>query len=89
MLDRFEEDEVDANRAGIRDHLDELAEHELNGRVIRNALTTARQLALCKEQTLAWKHVDQAVSVSLDFETYLTRVHGHTDEQYTRDITLR
>ena len=89
MLDMLEEDGEDAKFEEIRQHLDELAEHELNGRVIRNALTTARQLALYKKQRLAWDHVDQAVNVSLEFDKYLTDVRGHTDEQYIRDINAR
>lgn len=89
MLDMLEEDGEDIRFGEIREHLDELSEHKFNGRVIRNALTTARQLALYKKERLGWDHVEQAVNVSLDFDKYLTDVRGHTDEQYLRSIGAR
>ena len=52
FLDMLEEDEEDVNLDEMKFHLDELAEEELNGRQIRNILTTARQLAIYGNQRL-------------------------------------
>lgn len=42
-LEEIEKDSVDTD--DLREHLDELAAHDMNGRQIRNSITTARQLA--------------------------------------------
>jgi hypothetical protein len=70
-------------------HLDELADHNMNGREIRNALATARQLALYKRQPLAWEHFDHALKTVGEFGKYLENVHGHTDKQWAREEKLR
>lgn len=89
FLDMLEEDEEDVNFDEIKLHLDDLAGKELNGRQIRNVLTTARQLALYRNERLEWEHLEQALSVSSDFNEYLKRMQGHTDDQRARDIKLR
>ncbi|PVH93720.1 P-loop containing nucleoside triphosphate hydrolase protein [Periconia macrospinosa] len=89
FIEMLEEDEEDVNFQEIRFHLDDLAGRELNGRQIRNVLTTARQLALYKNERLEWEHLEQALSVSSDFSAYLKRMQGHTDDQRARDIGLR
>ncbi|RYN81405.1 hypothetical protein AA0120_g10146 [Alternaria tenuissima] len=73
----------------INRKLDVLARHKLNGRQIRNTVSTARQLARYKKETLRYAHVNQAVKVVNDFEKYVTDVHGHDDEEYARDQGLR
>lgn len=85
----LEEDEENVNFDEIKFHLDDLAGKELNGRQIRNVLTTARQLALSKNERLEWEHLAQALSVSFEFNAYLKRMQGHTDDQRARDIGLR
>ena len=85
----LEEDEENVNFDEIKYRLDDLAERELNGRQIRNVLTTARQLAIYKNERLDWKHLSQALAVSSDFNEYLKRMQGHTDDQRARDIGLR
>ena len=89
FLDMLEEDEEDVNFDEIKFHLDDLAGKELNGRQIRNVLTTARQLAIYRTQRLDWIHLEQALSVSSDFSEYLKRIQGHTDDQRMRDDHLR
>lgn len=89
FLCMLEEDEENVNFDEIKFHLDDLAGKELNGRQIRNVLTTARQLALFKNERLEWEHLAQALSVSFEFNTYLKRMQGHTDDQRARDIGLR
>ncbi|CAG5181911.1 uncharacterized protein ALTATR162_LOCUS9897 [Alternaria atra] len=73
----------------ISKKLDILARYKLNGRQIRNTISTARQLAQYKKETLRYAHVDQAVGVVNEFEKYVTDVHGHDDEEYARDQGLR
>ncbi|KAL9087728.1 MAG: hypothetical protein Q9165_006495 [Trypethelium subeluteriae] len=89
FLDMLEEDEEDVNFDEIKFHLDDLAGKELNGRQIRNVLTTARQLALFRNERLDWEHLAQALAVSSDFSEYLKRMQGHTDDQRARDEGLR
>ncbi|KAL9046326.1 MAG: hypothetical protein Q9214_000814 [Letrouitia sp. 1 TL-2023] len=89
FLEMLEEDEENVNFDEIRLHLDDLAGKELNGRQIRNVVTTARQLAIFRNERLDWEHLEQALSVSSDFTEYLKRMQGHTDDQRARDIGLR
>ena len=89
FLDMIHEDEENVDLDEIRDRLDELAGHDMNGRQIRNSLTTARQLAIYKKETLAWDHLEQAIRVSADFNHYLQRIHGHTDEQWAKEEKIR
>ena len=89
FLEMLEEDEEDVNFDEIRFHLDQLAGHELNGRQIRNVLTTARQLAMYRTERLDWQHLDQALAVSSSFSDYLLSMQSHTDDQRARDIGLR
>ena len=84
---RAENENVDFD--DIAAHMEELAEHEMNGRQIRNALTTARQLALFEQDTLDWDRIKDAIEVASDFNRYLKEVHGHTDEQWSRDNNCR
>ena len=89
FLDMLEEGEEDVNFDEIKFHLDDLASKELNGRQIRNVLTTARQLAIFRNERLDWVHLEQALSVSSKFSEYLKRMQGHTDDQRARDEGLR
>ncbi len=85
----LEEDEENVNFEGLKRHLDDLTERDLNGRQIRNVLTTARQLATFRNERLDWEHLEQALSVSADFHKYLQYLQGHTNEQRAKDIGLR
>lgn len=79
FLDMLEEDGERVDFDGIKRHLDDLAAKDLNGRQIRNVLTTARQLAISKFERLDWKCLAQALSVSSDFTAYSKRTQGHTN----------
>ena len=89
FIDMLEEDQEDADISELRLHLDELAAFDMNGRHIRNTVTTARQLAAYQNRRLDWDHVDRALKVSVEFNTYLQKVHGHTEDQRARDENLR
>jgi SpoVK/Ycf46/Vps4 family AAA+-type ATPase len=66
-----------------------LAKHSLNGRQIRNTINTARQLAQYRKEQLRFVHMNQALQVVDEFEKYVTEVHGHSDEEYARDLGTR
>lgn len=79
----------DANISELEGKLDELAAEDMNGRQIRNALLTARQLAKHKNETLNWSHLSQVMRTSAEFNKYLKDVKGHTDDQWARAENLR
>lgn len=89
FFEMLEEDEENVNFDELNFHLGDLAAKELNGRQIRNTLTTARQLAIHRNERLDWEHLEQALAVSSDFNAYLLRVQGHSDDQRARDTGLR
>lgn len=84
-----ESEDEDANMAELERRLDELAAHDMNGRQIRNALLTARQLAKHEGERLDWKHLSQAIKTAADFNKYLKTVKGHSDDQWAREEMLR
>jgi SpoVK/Ycf46/Vps4 family AAA+-type ATPase len=70
--------------------LDELAEHELNGRQIGNVFLNAKQLAKHRGTNLSWEDVEYAIKATSNFERYLKDVNGDiTDEQWARERELR
>ena len=69
---------------GLKDQLDALARHKLNGRQIRNIINTARQLARYKKESLAYTHVEQALDVVNEFEKYVSDMRGYTDDEYAK-----
>lgn len=79
----------DLNREDLKAKLDVLARHKLNGRQIRNTINTARQLAKYKRESLAYNHIDQAIDVANDFEEYVIKTHGHSDEERVRSQGTR
>lgn len=85
----LQEDNEEVDYVGLSSRLDQLSNIDLNGRQIRNVLTTARQLAMYKMATLEWDHVQRAIKSVADFKSYMQSVHGHTDEQNARDEKLR
>lgn len=61
-----------------------LARHKLNGRWISNFIWTARQLAKRRKERLEYTHLEQVIEIANEFEEYLEKSHGHTDEVYAR-----
>jgi hypothetical protein len=64
----------------VRSHLQDLALQSMNGRQIRNAITTARQLARFRKTQLCYNHLKQAIGVSQRFEEYIKDVKGGQDD---------
>lgn len=77
------------NTEELKDKIDVLAKHKLNGRQIRNIINTARQLAKYRKDTLSYSHIDQALDVANEFEEYVLKTHGHSDEEYAREQGTR
>jgi len=62
----------------------------MNGRQIRNAVTTARQLAVHKKERMNYSHLNHVIKVAQKFEGYLREVNeGHSDDQIAREDGFR
>lgn len=78
---KLENDEI-INIKDLKDKIELLAKHSLNGREIRNVITSARQLARFRGKPMDSSHLKQAITVVDEFQSYVKKMHGHTDEQY-------
>ncbi|KAL8381577.1 hypothetical protein RB595_005724 [Gaeumannomyces hyphopodioides] len=58
----------------ITSHMDELAGYEMNGREIRNSITTGRQLAKYMKEKMTFGHLKRAIGVTEKFDRYLAEV---------------
>lgn len=77
--------EVGIDTAGIRESLGKLAEHELNGREIRNAISTARQLAMFRKERMNFGHLDRVISEANKFQEYTKELNqGFTADEISR-----
>lgn len=70
-------------------NLDALAEYPLNGRQIRNTIKTASQQAFYQKSRLTLGHLQTAIDVANEFEDYIRRARGQTDEERAEDIMAR
>ncbi|CAH0002201.1 unnamed protein product [Clonostachys byssicola] len=69
----------------LNKNLEELSKPALNGRDIRNALSTARQLALYRQQPLQYNHLQVVMSEVQKFDDYLREVHnGYSEDDLQR-----
>lgn len=91
FIDRLENMDREAiDIVDLRDHLNVLKDEELNGRQIRNVITTARQYARWKKTTLTYEHLKDVIHVSGSFDTYLDKIHGgFNQEELARDDGIR
>jgi hypothetical protein len=89
FLVRLEGTEDGENVNDIKYRLDELANHSLNGREIRNALSTARQLASYEGKKMGWEHLELAIKTANTFGTYLRDVHGHSNSNWVQEKRVR
>ncbi|KAJ5452767.1 ATPase AAA-type core [Penicillium cf. griseofulvum] len=72
-LDEFDEDGIDVDN--LMGSLDVLQREKLNGRQIRNIITTARQYAKWKREVLKYDHLKDVIEVSAKFDDYLENIH--------------
>ncbi|KAI9690898.1 MAG: hypothetical protein M1822_008518 [Bathelium mastoideum] len=89
FLARLEGTEEGKNLGEIGGRLDELANHKLNGREIRNAISTARQLASYESKKMGLEHLELAIKTANDFGKYLRDFHGHSDSDWARETKER
>jgi SpoVK/Ycf46/Vps4 family AAA+-type ATPase len=74
----------------IKRQLPELAKISLNGREIRNAVSTARQLAMFKNEPMGYKHLDLVIGEMKKFDDYATGLKGGlTDDEIARGFQER
>ncbi|RYP64308.1 hypothetical protein DL769_006723 [Monosporascus sp. CRB-8-3] len=67
-------------------YVSELAEYAINGREIRNSITTARKLAQFKGEKMNYTHLKQSPKIQSRFDRYLKDIReGILDEQTARD----
>ena len=87
-LETLEETGIDFD--DLYKHVNDLAKHELNGRQIRNAITTARQLALYEEKDLDFNDLQQVINIAVKFDKYTTEMQeGRTDDEVMRSEGVR
>lgn len=78
------------DRVNVTDtQLDMLAKHPLNGRQIRNTIKTASQQAFHHGQCLGFGHLQTAIDVANEFEAYIRKTRGQTDEESAFDSGAR
>lgn len=74
----------------LRDHLKDLQAEKMNGREIRNVITTARQYAKWKDVTLTYKYLKEVIDVAGLFDQYLEKIHGGlTQDQLAEEEGVR
>ncbi|KAK2613559.1 hypothetical protein N8I77_000466 [Diaporthe amygdali] len=74
----------------IESYIEELSEYEMNGRQIRNAITTARQLAQFKKQPMTYGHLRHVIKVAGKFDNYIRGVHEDmSDDMIARGEGIR
>ncbi|KAM0388622.1 hypothetical protein ACHAQC_009659 [Fusarium culmorum] len=75
-----------ANVDEMMGKLDDLAEANLNGRQIRNAVSTARQLARYQKEPLSYKHLTAVINEAKKFDEYLLELNrSYTADEIQRD----
>lgn len=74
------------NAVEIRQKLEDLADADLNGRQIRNAISTARQYATYLRAPLAYVHLEAVINEAKKFDQYLYAVNrSFTADEIQRD----
>ena len=87
-LETFNDGSIDSD--DLKNNLEHLAEQKLNGRQIRNALTTARQFADWKGVALTYEILKDVIEVSCRFDHYLEKLHGGlTEDELAEEEGLR
>jgi hypothetical protein len=71
--------ELPPNLDELRANLPRLAKYDMNGRQIRNAITTARQLALFKNKAMGFMELKHVIDIAAKFDKYLVDVHEGLD----------
>ncbi|KAG4260745.1 hypothetical protein FPRO04_04369 [Fusarium proliferatum] len=76
-----EEESIDFD--DIELYLEQLAKYPMNGRQIRNSITTGRQLAKYKRKKMTFAHLKRAIDVADKFDRYLADVQEGDMEEFS------
>lgn len=70
----------------INNEIEVLAKAELNGRQIRNAISTARELATYQREPMGYEHLKIVIKEAEKFDEYLLELNEYfTADQIQRD----
>ncbi|KAK4085061.1 uncharacterized protein Triagg1_51 [Trichoderma aggressivum f. europaeum] len=70
----------------IKDKVGELADESMNGRQIRNTISTARQLAMYQRKKLGYEHIQAVIEEANKFDEYLLELNkGYSADEIQRD----
>jgi hypothetical protein len=82
--------DLGVDTANLTKHVKDLAKQEMNGRQIRNAITTARQLAIYKGMKMNYENLKHVIEVAGKFDKYLFELHEELDDnQIAREYGVR
>ncbi|TPX09081.1 uncharacterized protein E0L32_001657 [Thyridium curvatum] len=71
-------------------HVPQLANHEMNGREIRNVITTARKYAMWEKERLDFEILEDIIQTTGRFNAYIKKLHGnHTQDELAEEDGLR
>ena len=71
-------------------HVEDLADHSLNGREIRNVITIARQLAIYRKKSLNFEIFQDVIEKTSQFDKYLLEMNsGNTGDSIAQELGLR
>ena len=89
-LQDLEDEEQNIDFDDMRSNLKNLASYKMNGRQIRNAITTARQLSLYEERTMRFEDLKKVIEIAQKFEKYTNKINeGRPDDEMARDKGFR
>ncbi|RDW58185.1 hypothetical protein BP6252_13596 [Coleophoma cylindrospora] len=87
-LEKLGEEKIDFS--DLQDHIEQLSENKMNGRQIRNAITTARQYAKWKNETLNYVLLKDIIDTAGRFDVYIEKLNGgYSQDQLAEDEGLR
>ncbi|KAJ6007819.1 hypothetical protein N7540_011795 [Penicillium herquei] len=90
FFDRLDRMDENINMSDLQANLDALKHEKLNGRQIRNVITTARQYAKWRKVELRYEHLKDVIEISGRFCTYLDRLKGgYSAAELAKDSGIR
>ncbi|CCF46130.1 AAA family ATPase [Colletotrichum higginsianum] len=87
----------DIDFVDLEDHVEDLARHKMNGREIRNVITTARQVVRWERKqqkepsfSLTYKVMDEVIETSRKFDSYIEKLNmGMSHDELAENEGLR
>lgn len=87
LKDLGEEENIDFDEISI--HLDDLVKYPMNGRQIRNSITTARQLAKFQKKKMTHITLKRAIMMAEKFDKHLADVREQNTENFNQQVNGR